>query len=43
MAISHGAGAIGSVAALTLMVVYAALRAEVWHVVSFSSSVRHLF
>lgn len=35
-AISHGAGALGSVAALTLMVVFAALRAEVWHVVSFS-------
>lgn len=35
-AISHGAGAIGSIAALTLMVVFAALRADVWHVVSFS-------
>ena len=35
-AISHGAGALGSVAALTLMVVYAAVRAEVWHVVSFA-------
>lgn len=35
-AISHMLGAIGSVAALTLMVVFAALRAEVWHVVSFS-------
>ncbi len=35
-AISHGAGALGAVAALTLMVVYAVLRAEVWHVVAFS-------
>lgn len=35
-AISHGAGALGSIAALTLMVVFAALRADVWHVVSFS-------
>ncbi len=35
-AISHGAGAVGSIAALTLMVVFAAIRAEVWHVVSFS-------
>ena len=35
-AISHGAGAVGSVAALTLMVVFAVLRADVWHVVSFS-------
>jgi len=35
-AISHGAGAIGSIAALTLMVVFAAMRADVWHVVSFS-------
>ena len=35
-AISHGVGAIGSVAALTLMVVFAAMRADVWHVVSFS-------
>ncbi|MCG8683491.1 MAG: hemolysin III family protein [Desulfobacterales bacterium] len=35
-AISHGAGALGSIAALTLMVVFASLRADVWHVVSFS-------
>ena len=35
-AISHGAGAVGSVFALTLMVVFAALKAEIWHVVSFS-------
>ncbi len=37
-AISHMLGAIGSIAALTLMVVFAALRADVWHVVSFSIS-----
>ena len=35
-AISHGVGALGAMAALTLMVVYAALHADVWHVVSFS-------
>jgi len=35
-AISHGAGALGAVAALVLMVVYAVLHADVWHVVSFS-------
>lgn len=35
-AISHGAGAVASVAGLTLMVVVAALKAEIWHVVSFS-------
>lgn len=35
-AISHAAGALGSVVALTLMVVFAALRADVWHVVSFA-------
>jgi len=35
-AISHGAAAVGAVVALTLMVVFAALKAEVWHVVSFS-------
>ncbi len=35
-AITHGAGALGSIAGLTLMVVFAALRADVWHVVSFS-------
>ena len=34
--ISHMAGAIGSVIGLTLMVVFAAIRADVWHVVSFS-------
>ncbi len=35
-AISHGAGALGSVAALAVMVAYAAVRADAWHVVSFS-------
>ncbi|WP_035239402.1 PAQR family membrane homeostasis protein TrhA [Desulfobacter vibrioformis] len=35
-AISHGAGALGAMAALTLMIVCAALHADVWHVVSFS-------
>ncbi len=35
-AISHMAGALGSVVALTLMVVFAAIRADAWHVVSFS-------
>ncbi len=35
-AISHGAAALGAMAALTLMVVYAALHADAWHVVSFS-------
>lgn len=35
-AISHMAGALGSIAGLTLMVVFAALRADVWHVVSFA-------
>ncbi len=35
-AISHGAGAVGAIAALTLMVVFAALYADVWHVVAFS-------
>ncbi|MGD9823898.1 PAQR family membrane homeostasis protein TrhA [Desulfobacter sp.] len=35
-AISHGAGVLGAMAALTLMVVYAALHADAWHVVSFS-------
>ncbi|MFH2059997.1 MAG: hemolysin III family protein [Pseudomonadota bacterium] len=35
-AISHMAGAIVSVAALTLMVVFAAMNASVWHVVSFA-------
>jgi hemolysin III len=35
-ALTHMAGALGSVAALTLMAVFAAMRADVWHVVSFS-------
>jgi hemolysin III len=35
-AISHMAGALGSIVGLTLMVVFAAMRADVWHVVSFS-------
>ena len=35
-AISHGAGALGAIAALTLMVVYAVIYAGVWHVVAFS-------
>ncbi|THB80875.1 MAG: hemolysin III family protein, partial [Desulfobacteraceae bacterium] len=35
-AITHMAGALGSVAALTLMVAYAAVKAGAWHVVSFS-------
>lgn len=34
--ITHMAGALGSVVALTLMVVFAAIRADVWHIVSFS-------
>ena len=34
-AVSHGVGALGSVVALTLMVVYALVRAEIWHVISF--------
>jgi len=34
--ISHMAGALGSVVALTLMVVFAALKADVWHIVSFA-------
>lgn len=34
--LSHMAGALLSVAGLTLMVVVAALRADVWHVVSFA-------
>jgi hemolysin III len=34
--ISHMAGALASVAALTLMVVFAAVRSDVWHMVSFS-------
>ena len=35
-AISHGAGALGAVIALTLMVVFAAIRADHWHVISFA-------
>lgn len=35
-AISHMAGSLASIAGLTLMVVYAAIRADAWHVVSFS-------
>ncbi|MBU0969486.1 MAG: hemolysin III family protein [Proteobacteria bacterium] len=35
-AISHMIGAIGSVVGLILMVAFAATRADVWHVVSFS-------
>ncbi len=34
--ISHMAGALGSVVALTLMVVFAAIKADVWHIVSFA-------
>jgi len=34
--ISHMAGALLSIAGLTLMVVFAAIRADAWHVVSFS-------
>ncbi|WP_022663731.1 PAQR family membrane homeostasis protein TrhA [Desulfospira joergensenii] len=34
--ITHMAGALGSVAALTLMIVFAAFRADAWHIVSFS-------
>ncbi len=34
--ISHMVGALGSVAALTLMVVFASLKADVWHIVSFA-------
>ena len=35
-AISHMAGALASIAGLTLMVVFAAIRADAWHVVSFA-------
>ena len=35
-ALSHMAGAAASIAGLTLLVVFAALKADVWHVVSFS-------
>ena len=34
--ITHMAGAMGSLAALTLMIVFAAIRADAWHIVSFS-------
>lgn len=34
--ISHMAGAVFSIAGLTLMVVFAAIKADAWHVVSFS-------
>lgn len=34
--ISHMAGAVFSIVGLTLMVVFAAIRADAWHVVSFS-------
>ena len=35
-AISHMAGALASVVGLTLMIVFAAIRADAWHVVSFA-------
>jgi len=35
-ALSHMAGAIASVVGLTLLVVFAAIKADVWHVVSFA-------
>ena len=35
-AISHMAGGLASIAALTLMVVFAAVKADAWHVVSFA-------
>lgn len=35
-AISHMAGSLASIAGLTVMVVYAAIRADAWHVVSFA-------
>ncbi len=35
-AISHMAGSLASIAALTLMVVFAAIKADAWHVVSFA-------
>jgi len=35
-AISHMAGALASVVGLTLLVVFAAIRADAWHVVSFA-------
>ncbi|MEE4364324.1 MAG: hemolysin III family protein [Desulfotignum sp.] len=35
-AISHMAGSLASIAGLTLMVVFAAIKADAWHVVSFA-------
>ncbi len=35
-ALSHMAGAVASIVGLTLLVVFAALKADVWHVVSFA-------
>ena len=35
-ALSHMAGAVASIAGLTLLVVFAAIKADVWHVVSFA-------
>lgn len=35
-ALSHMAGAVASVAGLTVLVVFAAIRTDVWHVVSFA-------
>jgi hemolysin III len=35
-ALSHMAGSLASIAGLTLMVVMAAIHADVWHVVSFA-------
>jgi len=35
-ALSHMAGAVGSVVGLTLLIVFASLKAGVWHIVSFS-------
>jgi len=35
-ALSHMAGAIASIVGLTLLVVFAAIKADVWHVVSFA-------
>ena len=34
--ITHIAGALGSIVALTLMVVFAAIRADAWYIVSFA-------
>jgi len=35
-AITHGVGAILAIAALTLLIVFASLRGDVWHIVSFT-------